>query len=281
MKKKQPTKAWVVGQCKGLASHVLARRLASPEAVGDKPKGNATTIEWIKWYGQLRAWIWSEGEGVSTDKRNDAEERLLKAQFSEPEMARLWDGNTRPVYPKGLHALMWFRAKSWLVDWLAARLEALRSAASAGELPEMIKNPTELLERLESELAHQLSVMAFVACYEGAGLPREAESDEPDMPAWVEDIDPMDLFQIHSAFMEVNAGRMEALDAIVPPERGRPLLSGDGASHAPSKPMSWNIFLGTMATRLKIDPSTLARDHSLVGLLAQVRVSAPTMDMDQ
>ena len=170
------------------------------------------------------------------------------------------------------------------MDWLSARLEALQQEGNAGTLDrERVPNPPELIERLELELAHQLGTMALAATYPGPGLPPglafgDTEPTAPPLPAWAVDIDPLDLFLLHQAFLEANVGRMEALEQIVPPDRGRPLLGPKSpAGAAPKTPMSWNVFIGTMATRLKEDPVRLARDRSLVALLAQVRLGAVAM----
>ena len=61
---------------------------------------------------------------------------------------------------------------------------------------------------------------------------------------------------------------MAALELIVQPPKG----NGDGT------PMSWNVFVGTLAMRLKTEPERLAKDRSLVSLLAQVRLGSPAYD---
>ena len=42
--------------------------------------------------------------------------------------------------------------------------------------------------------------------------------------------------------------------------------------------MSWNVFVGTLAMRLKVEPERLAKDRSLVSLLAQVRLGNSIYD---
>ena len=69
---------------------------------------------------------------------------------------------------------------------------------------------------------------------------------------------------IHTAFLDVNSGRMEALERIVKPQHG-----------SSTDRMSWNVFLGTLAMKLHKDPTELAADYSLVKLLSQVRLGRP------
>lgn len=258
------TRPWLTRQCEYLKGHVLARDLADEDEVSGvwpDDEENAPLEDWVRCYGALRAWVWQQDE-VPT-RTEEAEERVLAALREEPESILLPASNEWvEVHPKGLHALLWFRSKDWLVGWLAGRIEALRGAAEDGALSrEEIDSPVSVFQRAHSELAFQLSAIAAVACSPGPGLDEQIANNPP--PRFLA-LDPIDLYRINAAFVEVNAGRMEALQAIVRPRRNE---KDDRAR------MSWSVFASTLAMKLKTDPATLAKDRSLVSLLATVSLS--------
>lgn len=188
-----------------------------------------------------------------------AEERLLLALREMPEEVVLSNGATVTVWPKSIDALLWCRERNWLIGWLTSRVDAIHIALAEDAVGrEDLPTPVSTLGRATDEIGHQLAALAAAACSEGPGLP--ANPDEPE-PLYGE-LQPHDLLRINRAFLEVNAGRMAALEAIVkPPKAGKD-----------DSRMSWNVFVGTLAMRLKTDPERLAKDRSLVSLLAQVRL---------
>ena len=193
--------------------------------------------------------------------REEAEERLLEGQRDVPIELVLLSGLEVSVYPKSLDALLWFRSKDWLVGWIAARIEALREASDRGELAptDVGMDPPKLITAASERLSLELGRMASEACREGSRL-----SEAPENP-FLEDLDPLDVVRIHRAFVEVNGGRLTALEAIVkPPKPG-----------AEGRPMSWNVFYSTLGRTMKIPAKELMTDHSVVGLLASARLGAP------
>jgi len=259
---KLTTSQWVRSQCENMRAHLLARKRVTAEELGAVwPKRSGGIVAWVQLYGTLRSWVYDDAQAPSA--KGAAEEEVLAALREEPVRTRLLDGTAVDVHPKGLDALLWFRARSWMCDWLAARLEALREAATAGTLEGSgVREPVTTMEKVEHELAWQLGAIAAVATYPGpgGGPYMDPQADIPDR--WV-DLDPLDLYRIHAAFLRVNAVRLEALARIVKPMKGGPTET----------PMSWNVFLGSLAMRLNEDPARLARDRSLVSLLATVRLA--------
>lgn len=270
--KPESHKQWLIRQCGYMRRHAEVRNLARPEEIAEVwPKNErAPVMKWVRVYGFCR--VWMARQDTDPSRIEQAEERMLDALNEEPRQVRLpVSARTVFVYPKSLRTLLWFRAHDWVTGWIAARATAIREAADEGKLEQDdLGEPVAVLSRCELELAHQLSAMAAVACHEGPGMPAEAEDTSP-VSAWPDgewvDIDPVDLYAIHAAFLDVNAGRMEALERIVKPQRA-----------GSNERMSWNVFLGTLAMKLHKDPTELASDYSLVKLLSQVRLGKPDME---
>lgn len=270
--KPESHKQWVIRQCGYMRRHAEVRGLATPEEIAEVwPKNvRAPVMKWVRVYGFCRVWV--ARQDTDPSRVDQAEERMLDALNEEPRQVRLPVlGSLVSVYPKSHRTLLWFRAHDWLTGWIAARAAAIREAADEGKLEQSdLGEPIAVLSRCEAELAQQLSAMAAVACYKGPGMPAEAEDNAP-ASSWpggdFHDIDPVDLYAIHAAFLDVNAGRMEALERIVKPQRA-----------GQNERMSWNVFFGTLAMKLHKDPTELAKDYSLVKLLAQVRLGRPDVD---
>ena len=270
--KPESHKQWVVRQCGYMRRHAEVRGLATPEEIADIwPKSaRAPMVKWTRVYGFCR--VWMARQDTDPSRIDQAEERMLDALNEEPRSVRMpISGRSVLVYPKSMRTLLWFRAHDWVSGWIAARASAIREAADEDQLEQSdLAEPIAVLSRCERELGTQLSSMAAVACYEGPGMPPEAEDTAPSSDWLGEDwteIDAIDLYAVHAAFIEVNAGRMEALERIVKPQR-----AGE------NERMSWNVFLGTLAMKLHKDPTELASDYSLVKLLSQVRLGRPDMD---
>ena len=265
-------KQWLVRQCGYMRRHAEVRLLATADEITEVwPKNQRAPVKkWARVYGFCR--IWMARQDSDPSRVDQAEERMLDALNEEPRQVRMpISGRAVSVYPKSLRTLLWFRAHDWLTGWIAARASALREAADEDKLAQAdVAEPIDVLSRCELELATQLSSMAAVACHEGPGMPPEAEDTAPasEWPGddWA-DIDAIDLYAVHAAFIEVNAGRMEALERIV-----KPIRAGE------NERMSWNVFLGTLAMKLHKDPTELANDYSLVKLLSQVRLGRPDME---
>jgi len=243
-----------------MRAHLLARkRVTEEELRATWPKRSASLQTWVQAYGTLRAWIYDDAQAPTA--RGAAEERLLAALREEPVRTRLLDGTSVDIHPKGLDALLWFRARSWLCEWLAVRLEALRMAATDGTLEGSgVTEPVTTMEKVERELSWQLGAIAAVAAHPGPGGGPCMDQDADVPEQWL-NLNPLDLYRIHGAFLEVNAVRLEALARVVKPARGT------------DRPMSWDVFLGSLAMRLNEDPARLAKDRSLVSLLATVRLA--------
>jgi hypothetical protein len=198
-------------------------------------------------------------------RREEAEEEVLRALRDEPQSLMLASGETVQVYPKSFEALLWFRDKDFVVEYLHTRITALRQAIEEGTLtPEQCPQPRKLLSDGEAELGLQLAMLCYAACQPGASVDRVAAEDPSQE---FRELHPLDLFRIMKAFQEVNAKRLTPIPLLLGPGDGKPKND---------KVMGWNIFFATTAKHYKVDVRELMRDRSLVSLLAQVQLAQPT-----
>lgn len=257
------TKRELVANCGQLRSHLLARSYVGAEEMASIwPKRNASKDAWWECRCQLMRFM-GRAEWFNTQSP-EAEEELLKSLREEPEWLTLLDGTRVAVYPKSFAALLWFRTHDWILQWLHVRIEALKDGLEKGWIERGDYDPVDMLERAEKELARHLTMLAYAACMEGCDVDYDAAKKPPEH---FENANPIDLYRIHEAFGRVNEKNL-ALVHVVRDKRGN-RQSGDG-------PMSWNVFMATMARHLKVDVRHLMEDRSLVSILSQVYLSAPS-----
>ncbi len=268
--KRESLKRWLRRACDDMRKHIAARRVRSEaEIAREIPSARAPIIEWVRAYGTLRALVWHEATGPGRSAQ--AEDAMLAALRDEPQEVTLLSGDIVRVYPKGLDSLLWFRHHDWFVEWMAPRVATLRDAV-ANHATEGLATPITTLEHAQTELAYQIGAFCAEATNPGPAK-GEWATDNADLPELWKDVNPHDVVQVHRAFMECNATRLQALDHIVRPQKA------DNSD----RPMSWNVFVASMAMRLNIDPKTLARDRPLVSLLATVRLAReaePELELD-
>jgi len=266
-------------RCERLRDSCEARELATEAEIAevwpDEPD-RATKDDW--WWAHSFLIGFRQREGEVTTTLDEAEDEVLSAQLEQPESVRVVDPThadprsedaetSVSVYPKGLNALMGFRARDYVVDYIQRHAEYIRRQLEAHTLDrETFPNPESMIEELETETAHQLCVMASAATQEGPAVDWKAASEYG--PFW-SDMDPMHYLRVIQAFAEVNAHRLEALPYVAGPQK----QEGEEAGR-----VSWNVFMGSMASKMDTTVRELAENTSLVALLAQARLSAPDME---
>lgn len=281
------TKRGLVRWCTTLRSMLLTREMVTEEEMqglwpGDcgcvgKPTACAECRaeplwDWMKCHGDLRA---TQGRlEARPGEREHADVEMLRAAREEPASVALMDRDevgvrewTARAYPKALGPLMEFAERDWTVQWLVWRKHVLRKAMEADELdPRKTPQPRQLVQKVSAEIAYQLQVLAQAAMQPGPDVDWEAaENLEPR----VERMDVFDLARLHTAFMEVNVGRIRLTRALQPPQK--PGRDGGGR-------MTWSVFGAQYARAMKIRPAVFMREVSLAGALAQVQLSAPTLE---
>jgi len=253
----------LVAACHTLRDHVRARHLAGDDEVAEfwpmKP-ARANTWDWLWAYGQFMRLIAGEGKAPGALDPDAADQMALAALQEEPIEVETHDHILR-VAPKSFEALLWFNHVDALLRWLTGRERALRAAMEAGTLPEAFEAPAEVLGRLVTEIAHQNARLVAQATADGPRLLPDLEPDER-----IRSLGPVELIRVPLAFLHVNSVRLSALKALVEaPKKGH-------------RAVSWSTFMATAADHLRTDVRQLARDRSLVSLLAQVRLVQRSVD---
>lgn len=256
----------LIADCERLQSHIRAREFASESEISTyRPENGkrASKDDWWAYRCQLLRFMgraeWHES------RRDEAEELVLKALREEPERLELLSGDTVYVQPKCFDALLWFRERDFLVQWLGVRMEAIRQAIEEGTLREEdCPDPVELLDAGDQELAHQLACLCYAACDFGIQIDRKAVNEPPEI---FRNLDSIDHLRILTAFNQVNASRLTPIPMLVGPRKA----DRDG-----NRPVGWSVFFSTTARHYKVDMRELMQNRSLPSLLAEIQLSQPT-----
>lgn len=251
-------------RCETYERTIRRRKLATEAELAQyRPARSASLFAWAYYYAQCIRFLGRE-EWKETDSAG-ADGRILAALNAEPIKLTIgWGEEARDVgvYPKSLEALLQLHARDEAIKFLTARYEVLAGSGSAG--PERL----ELLERAGAEIAYQTQLCCWTLCHPEPGLPFGAGEDRPTIPDVWRAIDPWDVLRINQGHLEVNAGRLQALEQLVEkPKAGKPT----------SRP-SWSVFVGTLAMKWKEDPKKLMRDVPLGSLLATVQLATPAIE---
>jgi hypothetical protein len=204
----------------------------------------------------------ADGDETTEEQWRRADEEILRAMRSAPSRVRLASPLTDPstgkpveyvnVYPKSYEALSELYDRHCAVVWLTMRHPLLLDTDAAG---------LELAGRALKEIVYQNKVCAWIVCHPGPGLPYDDDGLVVVPDLW-DDIDTVDMQRIQQVHLVVNALRLSALDKFVKPPQEADRLS-------------WSIFGGIMAERLKRPANELFRDVSLSELVA----TAATMNV--
>lgn len=255
----------LIRRCEVLRGDVLARKLATEDEIRDEypERGKRASLEdWIMYFGNLIGF--RRREDWFATKADEAEGKVLEAAREIPVRLPLLSGEEVWIYPKSFDALMWFREKAYVLNWIAGRMEILKDLADRGELEaSMLPNPAEVLERASREVPYHLACLSAEACRKGVQLTDERD----DPPEMFLDLPPLDVVRIQAKFQEVNGSRLLHLEELV-----RSYTPGSGDERG-AGPMSWSVFFGTMAQETETDMEVLMRDRSLLAVLSQIRLS--------
>lgn len=234
------------------------------------PKAGAAKDKWWECRCQLMRFM-GRAEWLHSHS-DEIEEELLKSMRDEPLVLYLVGGERISVYPKGFDALMWFRAHDWALEWMHVRCEHIKHLLETGKIKPPTEDdfydPLEIIEGTEREIGHQLAMMAYACTMPGPTIDYDAVTDPPEM---FRDLHPADMVRVYKAYVELNQTRLNLAETVVRRVYG-------GKKKHSSRPMSWNVFLPTMARQLRVDVKELMRDRSLVSVLAQVYLTQPPVE---
>lgn len=111
----------------------------------------------------------------------------------------------------------------------------------------------ELRIRILEEQSYQQRVIAWIATTPGVGLPFPERAPRPVTPPEIDALMTLDFYVIAQAMQRVNVAALAAL---------KPSLT-NGSSP------DWSVFYSSIGLETGVAPASLARDRSLVGLVAQ------------
>lgn len=264
----------LIEACKTLKGHAIARHLGTPEEVtGYWPeRGEKAPLgEWVRCYAQLTR---INGRQEFMQPGNEyAVSQLMGALSSEPIDLTLDSGESVKVYPKSYHALRVLEAQSWWIEWLGVRVMAIQESAKNYEAEVEAGNPRPLgsvtepegvLTAAINEIDHRMSVMCWVACWDGGGIPWAGDEVPPPsvVPALFRDLSPLDIERIQKATVQVNIARLRYL----------PRLGESGKGVTP------DVFFATRAKNTGRPMRELMMDEPLAQQIAEVSLAQYSID---
>lgn len=258
--------------CLTLEQAVRMTRAASDAAIATaKPTGAAarTWPAWWHYHERLVRWqagagsagAGAAGSGAVGGRTIDLEDALVfDALRSQPRVVRLTpaaDG-TRPtltVYPKSAHALFELHGRNLLL----AHYNQFVETFAASDAPDAI----DAVQRALREIDYQHRVCAWVLTTEGPAQPFADDADAPEPPPAISALSPIELHVVAQAGADVNARRLDALDA---------LLAADPSDDSVrSRRPSWSAFFASIAPEPGA-ATRLMRDIDLANVMVTLRL---------
>lgn len=260
-------------RCRILEATVTRRGYAGVEEVnlfrpgGEKNKVGGVHWRWTFFFAQLTGMMYrSETHEWKGDRGEDvgADQAVMDALRGAPiEVTLARSSAEKPesvfVHPKSMDALLECEAREHLLDWLRVRYLALQERGGPDDV--------QLLPLVNAEISYQLKILCWVVCAPGPECPFEISVEDlrPEPPAPYDALDIIDLLTITKAHIEVNARRLNALQALVQPRH----------SERPGGRPSWSVFFGTASREWKKPSKWLMKHVALAELIATVQLSIP------
>jgi len=250
--------------CRRLRSHLRQRELAAESEIAafwpdDEPVDLWT---WVFRYGQLLRLkgVSSGGGGAKPGKRADmdaAAELAAVAALSDKPVPVATSGGTVNVHPKGIHALLWLQDQDEWLDWLCDRRSALEAIQASGKAEAPV---SEMIAEVARAQVVILAEIAAQACSPGPAFRAEYPAG---FRARFESFSPVDLWQIHRAYWEVNALRIYAA------KRLAPRTAGEKAHR-----FTWGGLIAGVAARERRPPAEIADGRSLASLMVGIELGS-------
>lgn len=249
-----------------IAEHLKARKLATQDEIekcyaeAEEPDLKAAMA-----YAALRVLL-HERAPDNHDKRSQrksADRTILDALRGASKAVTLTDPiegfRELSVHPKSLNALIELAERDAVIGFFNTGLDALHELVKVNPTPERVEH----VARATRELAYQQRICVWIVTHPGPGLPFAEEETSPRLPAWLDDLSPVDALLVFRAHEDVNAGRLAALQNLPRGKKG----SDDGER-------GWGVYLANLASLLNRTAEQLSRDQSLAALFAQSYVHA-------
>lgn len=205
---------------------------------------------WIVAYGRchwlLGRAIGHEEERTRGQRMGHAERDVLKLLTDEPERVTLVDRSEDgreqylSVYPKSAMALEHIAAANLLCAWLCDQITILEQHA---------EGPLDLERLIEARAmrGYYERLICWIATTKGPQLPYPVEAVRPALPAYIEQLSPLDYYLLCEAFTRIHADRLRALDRM------------ESRGERPDWP---GLYVGA-ASELQVAVSRLWGEHSL------------------
>lgn len=257
-------KSKLIDKCTGLRQSIEARSLATDTEIEKYwPKKSDNMETWIFCYAQM---VRFRGRSEFLAKGTlHAQDELLDALRDEPKQVTLLDGSLVKVYPKSHDSLRWLSFHGFVLAWLAIHSRILTESITEGTAHEIeyLEHPMSVLEATVMEQSIQTSMLYWVCCHPGPGMPFTVSGSydikKEDIPSQFVDLHPMDIFRLHEAFLAVNAIRLSYLQK-----------AEDGKS------ITFDVFFAQRSRQTGISAKDLMMDYSLASQLVEVGLSSPT-----
>ncbi len=255
-------------RCALIDETVRYKKLATDdELAAYKPGGEENQAKdlgaWVFYFANLVRFLGREEmKEVRRDIAGDGAQRtVLDALRDAPvylELQPIGEAEPRKLaaYPKSFESLLEIDLHDQAINWLNEQSQKLRG------LP--IPVSAEALAAVDREILHQYQLIVFSATHPGAGLPFPADDPPKVLPEWIRELNPVDVFRIHRAFITCNVIRLQSLYMLLELKIGET---------QPDR-LSWATFFSTRAEESGIEPQTLMRDRSLGSQIATALIAA-------
>lgn len=240
----------------------------APHRPGGAENNSRDARAWLRYYAVLHRRHARVEASQATDTRMRADAAVLAALRDEPIRVTLVTpvpiGQERTmassllVYPKSLDALLQAHALDRQIAWLLIQAERVENAGAQG-----MPRASQLHEQVMQAIAYAYGLLVWIMTSPTPGMPyKPTVGKDPELPAYVAEMNPMDYPQIAAAAQQHHA-RIAAVQELVD-RRSR----GEDGGRRPS----WSQFIGSLAIELDENAVDLACFRSLGALLASVQL---------
>lgn len=266
-------------ECVNLERAVLHAGLATeveiaPHRPGEESNDKKDARGFLRYFAVLHRFHARGENSVSDVARTRADGQVMAALRDEPIRVELltpiqMEPNGKPqaslyVYPKSFDALFHAHALDRSVGQLLVQKERIELAGAQG-----MPRASELLDRTMEVVSYVYGLLAWIMTSPGAEKPFTIGPEDPELPFYIKQLNPLDVVQICAA-AEKHHARVAAVQSLLD-RRSTP----DGGRRP-----TWSQFFGSLAVELNEDSVNLSCYRSLNSLLASVQLDADGKRID-